>query len=110
MEIIMPRGDLRPVRFTVTDGETAPELTQIYATFKKSFSYPNFLFQKKLSDGSIEALGDGSYQFTIEPEDTNGLTYGAYAFDIELVGDGIKQTFTGTLTLTNEATHAGNEG
>lgn len=110
MEINMPRGDLRPVQFTVTDGETAPELTEIYATFKKSFRHPNFLFQKRLSDGTIEALGEGSYQFTIEPEDTDGLTYGTYPFDIEVLGDGIKQTFTGTLTLTNEATHAGNEG
>lgn len=48
MEISMPRGDLRPVQFTVTDGETAPELTEIYATFKKSFRHPNFLFQKNL--------------------------------------------------------------
>ena len=52
----------------------------------------------------------GIYNFRIDPEDTDNLKIGSYAFDIELVyGDAIKQTTVGTLEITPEVTYAVNE-
>lgn len=110
--IMMPRGDLRPVTFSVKNGnQTVPaeDISEIYFTVKYGFKDQEYLFQKRLSNGDIELIDDGSYQFVIEPEDTDALKFGRYVFDIELVGPDIKQTFTGDLVLTNEATHRINE-
>lgn len=115
MRIIMPRGDLYPVRFQVYETET--ELThidfsQIYMTCKRQNTDRTPLFQKSLSGNTIEKLGDGDYQFNIEPEDTNNLQFGEYVFDIELINDNdprIKQTISGTLRLAEETTWAVNE-
>lgn len=113
MEIEMPRGDRRLVRFSVNmnDGTDPPEFTEIYASFKKSYYDQQLLFQKKLSDGTIIRLEDGTYQFTIEPEDTDGLTYAKdRVFDIEFIYlDIIKETVKGRFILTEEVTYASNE-
>ena len=113
MNITMPRGDLRPVNFTVSDSDGQPanlEFDEIYFTVKASFLDKNFLFQKRLGDGSITREADGSYSFAILPEDTDHLRIAKYVFDIELVQNGlIKQTTVGELALTNEVTFAENE-
>lgn len=113
MRITMPRGDIRPVRFVVynASGEISDvNFDEIYFTVKKSFNNEDFLIQKRLSNGTIEADADRGYVFTIEPEDTNMLKVGRYVFDIELVsGTDIKQTIVGELELTNEVTYASNE-
>lgn len=111
LEISMPRGDLRPVAFRVVgvDGGATPEITEIYATFKRSFRHTEYLFQKRLSTGDIEQIGEGSYQFSILPQDTDSLPVDSYVFDIEVVGPDLKQTFVGDFVLTNEATYAANE-
>lgn len=114
MNITMPRGDIRHVSFSITNnlGEVADvDFEDIYFTVKESFTRDNYLFQKKLSDGSI-TKEDDNYWFTIQPEDTDNLQQNkTYVFDIELVNeaDEIKQTFTGELKITNEATHHRNE-
>ena len=52
----------------------------------------------------------GIYQFRIEPENTDGLRIGTYAFDIELIyADEVKHTTVGTLEITPEVTYAANE-
>lgn len=110
--IVMPRGDLRQVAFSVNDGEQAvpaESITEIYFTVKCEFNDPMYLFQKRLSNGDIELIDDGSYQFDIEPSNTDALRFGRYVFDIEIVGPDIKQTFTGNLVLTGEVTHRINE-
>ena len=113
MDITMPRGDLRVVRFQVLDSEgnkTDLAFDEIYVTFKKNFNQKDYLFQKRLTDNTIMQLDLGDYQFTILPEDTNGLTVTNYVFDIEvLFSSQIKQTFVGKLTLTPEVTFAENE-
>lgn len=118
LSITMPRGDIRPVYFTVYENNGDDEektmydgnFDEIYFTVKTGYNKKEYLFQKRLSTGEIELLEDGVYQFVIEPEDTDNLKFGAYVFDIELVaGTDIKQTFTGDLTLTNESTHVYNE-
>lgn len=113
MTITMPRGDIRPVRFVVFDQdetETEIEFSEIYFTVKRSYADNNFLFQKKLSDGTITPVPEGGYQLVIESADTDPLRIGKYVFDIELVAPGLKQTTVGDLVLTNEVTFATNEG
>lgn len=113
MTISMPRGDIRPIRFVIVDqsGNTTDIVfDEIYFTVKRSYGNKAFLFQKKLSNGTIQQDGDG-YSLTIRPEDTDDLAIGDYVFDIEiLAGDDIKQTTVGDFILTNEVTFAINEG
>lgn len=117
MEITMARGDLEVRTFQIrspSGSGTVPyteELDEIYFTVKKNYNDRNFCFQKRQSDGGIIYTGDGNYQFTIQPADTDGMAFGAYVFDIELVKNGeIKKTYRGNLMLEPEATHACNEG
>lgn len=110
LNITMPRGDIRNIKFCVRDGEQPKtDFTEIYFTVKKTAQMTDVLFQKKLSDGTIIPAGDGYFRLTIEAADTEELSYGTYRFDIEVVGDGIKQTTVGQLKLTDEVTFASNE-
>lgn len=109
--IEMPRGDIRNIRFNVTSGESAyTECSEIYFTVKSSTTSNKIIFQKTLSNGDITLGEDDYYHFTILDTDTDNLSYGTYAFDIEILGDGIKQTSVGTLVLTEEVTFASDEG
>lgn len=115
LEITMPRGDIRLVRFQVYDMQTGDvsqvDFNEIYMSVKKSLDEKEVLFQKKLSDGGIEKLGIGDYQLKIEPADTDNLVFNkTYPFDIELIfGNDVKQTEYGELTLTPEVTWVRNE-
>lgn len=111
LSIKMPRGDIRHVKFKVlSDGTEFTSLTEIYFTVKVSTKTDKIIFQKKLSDGDITLEEDGFFHFKIMDTDTNDLNYGFYKFDIEIIGDDIKQTKIGTLELTEEVTFAVNEG
>lgn len=112
MEISLPRGDIRNIRFQVTDnGEPYTDFDEVYFTVKKDYKTSEVLLQKKLSDGSIVLDTDtGYYSFRFSPEDTEGLQYKTYVFDIEVKqGDIIKQTTLGNLIITPEVTFAENE-
>ena len=80
------------------------------------------LFQKKLNGNDVEAITEvedepWTYEFTIQPEDTEWLAYGEYAFDIQIsaVDDDdpsirtMKQTTIGVLKITDEVTFPINE-
>ena len=114
MEIRMARGDLESRQFLLKNpsGETfTTEPDEIYLTVKKTADDRDFIFQKRLSTGGIAKVVTGKYQFTIMPEDTNNMNYGDYAFDIEIVKNGlIKKTFCGRFILDKEVTHYYNEG
>lgn len=114
MTITMPRGDIRDVRFTVydTDGEISSlDFDEIYFTVKRRTGDTEYLFQYTLTNGEIEKVESGVYQFTIEAADTDDLDIARYVFDIELcLGSAVKQTTVGTLELTPEVTCAYNEG
>lgn len=105
--ITMPRGDLRGVNFNVYDAsgaEVSKPFTQVTFTVKNSPNSRKIVVQKKLTDGTIKRNGN-TYSFTIQPEDTDYLEYGAYYYDIELIrGDALHQTFVGKLILTEEIT------
>lgn len=111
--IIMPRGDIRPVRFFIRNRNTKDIISnfdEIYFTVKRSFDTKDYLFQKRYSENEIELQEDGSYQLVIDAKDTEGRRYGTYVFDIEILrGSDVKQTYTGKLVLTDEATHYNNE-
>lgn len=95
----MPRGDIRPIHFDVKDPTGEPteiQFDEIYFTVKKDYNSTEYLFQKRLSDGTIEPDINGGYNLVINAEDTDRLKYGGYVFDIELVaGADIKQTTVG---------------
>lgn len=112
MRIEMVRGDIHTQPFKVTeDGDVPARFDNIFFTVKRTPNDRNFLIQKRLSDGGIYETEPGAFQFTILPEDTDGLNYGDYGFDIEFVRNGtLKKTFCGNFVLTKEYTHHYNEG
>lgn len=114
LEIRLHRGDYTKKKINILDtsgNKSNATFDEIYITFKYSAISQSFLFQKKLSDGTIMKNEDGSYSFEILPEDTDGLDFGEYEFDIELYKANpiFKQTFLGKLVLLEEVTHAVNE-
>lgn len=117
MEIVMPRGDYRKIKFEIGNknkNESVKDIVfdDIYITFKQYVNNKKALFQKRLSNGDINKDEEGYYHFAILPEDTEKLDYGKYFFDIEVYKKEplIKQTFVGILELTPEVTFKENEG
>ena len=83
---------------------------EIYVTFKKNSLDEPYLFQYKLSAGTVWEVDTGVYEFKIRPADTENLPAGGYVFDIELIYNGtIKQTTVGILKLTQDVTHNADE-
>ena len=113
LSIKMARGDIKHFKIAVREGDgslTNIPFTDIYFTVKRLYRDEGYKFQKRLSNGTIMKDLDGYYEFSINPEDTNDLAFGEYAFDIELVDNGsIKQTTVGRLWLTEEVTYQTNE-
>ena len=85
--IKMARGDVEIKNFTVKQNGSAWSETpdEIYFTVKSNANDKDYKFQKRLSDGGIVLVETGKYQIKIEPEDTNGLSFSKYDFDIEIV-------------------------
>lgn len=115
MKIEFPRGDSYERGFLLRNKTTGQPITdtfeEIYFTVKKYTSDADFLFQKKMTTGGIVHDGEGHYTLYIRPSDTDGLPFGEYICDIELVKDGgeYKKTFFGSLELTRESTASNNE-
>ena len=112
MQIEFARGDSYQLGFVATrNGEpVTDEFDHVYFTVKKCYADHDFLFQKTVANGGIVYDGEGHYTLNIAPEDTNGMEFGDYDFDIEVRNnDGYKRTFSGKLTLSKETTHWYNE-
>lgn len=109
--IRMIRGDTAKYKFQRIDGngQVITELPDyLYFTVKESTNKLNYVFQKDLNDMTVDS--DGFYHFVVEPEDTNNLQYGNYAFDIEIIVSGVKTTVAlGTFTILPEVTWVQNE-
>lgn len=107
------RGDSYTRGFILRDAATKdPILTNwddVYFTVKKYASDREFKFQKRMTSGGIRSDGDGHFTLMILPEDTNGLPFGDYDFDIEFKYLNYKKTFYGQLRLAKEVTHVNNE-
>lgn len=112
MEII--RGDNKTCKFQRKDNNGAViqyPASEVYFTVKESNLRDEFLFQKKLSDGTMSFdTEDFYYRFEILPADTNDLSYGTYEYDIERIYLGkVKTISIGTLKVNKEITFASNE-
>lgn len=112
-QITMTRGDTRKMFFYRKDklGHIITyKADKLYFTVKESEFDETPIFQKTIADMVFGE--DYSYTFTITPEDTNGLEYGDYVYDIEVITDtGAKRTISkGNFKLTWESTWAQNEG
>lgn len=112
MVIEMARGDVYcvPLALFIDGQPTDILMDEVYFTVKKHHYNHEALLQKCISNGGIVPDNEGSYVLTINPEDTDGLDFGTYEFDIEVVKlPGIKRTFVGEFILTSEVTHRSNE-
>ena len=109
--IEITRGDTAQFKFQRKDNDGNPILsvaTKVYFTIKKHYSFSNFVLQKTIDDMTFDE--DGYYHFTINPQDTNELSFGEYEYDIEVIVDDYKQTISkGVFKITKEVTHANNE-
>ena len=118
-DITFARGDTFPLKISVKFKSTQEYVDfafdDVYFTVKKNFTDTNYKFQKRLSDGTITAdQQTGCFHVKIMPADTDGLSFGQYVYDVEVVKGtapnvDIKKTLSGNLYLTNESTHASNE-
>lgn len=107
----MIRGDTAKFKFQRLDADSqvitlTPD--SLYFTVKETVNKLAIVFQKTLDDMTIDS--DGTYHFVIEPTDTNGLQYGNYAYDLEVIQDGVKSTISiGKFVITPEVTWVQNE-
>lgn len=76
--ISMIRGDSGVFTITITDTNGSPvALTDgdvLTFTLRRAARNPDIVLQKIIADGELD----------IKPADTEGLTFGAYVYDIEL--------------------------
>lgn len=111
MEVI--RGDSYAKMFARKSGGAVikTRADKVYFTVKKNHEAQNFIFQKTIDDMRFDQ--NGYYHFDVEPADTDGLPYGDYVYDIEIiVGDDYKKTINkeGLFRVLPEVTHVLNEG
>lgn len=110
MKII--RGDTIVLSF-IRLNENSEPITSIadavYFTVKKNYIIQEAIIQKTIEDMNFDEE-TGRYTFTINPEDTDGLSYGKYVYDIEVIVGTYKKTIAkGELEIKEEVTHVGNE-
>lgn len=100
------RGDTGNFTFQCLDTQGAVITTiadALYFTVKPSWNTAVAVICKTLDDMTFSE--DGTYHFTIQPNETECLKYGNYVFDIEVTRDGVVTTIAkGVLTITEEAT------
>ena len=107
------RGDSAKWKFRRLDNNNEPILVKadkVYFTVKNSFEDSDAVFQKTIDD--MEFDNEGYYSFTVDPDDTNGLPFGYYVFDVEVIIEGIdyKKTIAkGDFIIKEEATSVENE-
>lgn len=111
----MTRGDTYEFKFQ-RKNQNKKVITEkpdkMFFTVKENYYLKDFLFQKRLEDNSITYDEETNYyMLTINPEDTNDLSYKDYVYDIEIIdGDKVKTIAKGKLKITEEVTFAENEG
>ncbi len=110
----MTRGDTFEFRFQRQTADkqiitTKPD--KMFFTVKNNTYLQKSLIQKKLEDNTITYDEETNYyHVTINPEDTNDLSYGDYSYDIEIIDKGkVKTIAKGILRITDEVTFASNE-
>ena len=104
--IVITRGDTVGLIFQRkdADGEVITTMpSEMYFTVKESWDSEQFIFQKTLSDMTMDI--DGTWHIELHPDDTEELPYGTYVFDIEVTAYGkVKTICKDTLQVTEEST------
>lgn len=112
MDLRVVRGDTYFYKFQrkTKDGEPITAIADAaYFTVKDSSLPKNYKFQKTLNDMSFDE--EGYYHFRIEPEDTDGMNWGEYVYDVEVIYDDITKTLAqGKFIVMREVTFSTNEG
>lgn len=109
MDFEFPRGDTQILKFKIIDAEgnecKLSEGDNLYFTVKKNAKSKKVILQRTLKSG-ITYKEDGYYYIMINSEDTSGLNYSTYGFDIQIkTQTGIVKTILiGSMTLTEEYT------
>lgn len=105
------RNDSLILTFKRIDGNgdiITEEADKIFFTVKQNNITNTVVFQKTKEDMEFN---NGTYRFTILPEDTVNLPYGTYKYDLEVVnGTDYKKTISiGDFIIEDEVTFASNE-
>lgn len=112
MDLTITRGDTKMFAFKRfnADHETILEKADaIYFTVKKPSLPKDYIFQKTIDDMLFD--DNGVYHFQVEPSDTDGIRFGKYRYDIQVVDEGTKTTIAnGYFIVKEEVTFAENEG
>ena len=115
-KISVVQGDTSKIyKFTRKDAEGNVITTlplKMWMTFKETTKCGKALFQRTMGDGIAFSHDDNCYRFQLQPEDTENLGYGEYAFDIKIVNEkGDKKTILedGVLEIKDHCTHKQNE-
>lgn len=113
-KLSMHRGDTARFYFQRLDAEgnvITTKADELYFTVKSSTQNTNYEFQIRIDDMEFDEE-DGTYHFTVQPEDTNGLNFTRmHYYDVEVIDSGVKTTIAlGEFHLKPEVTWAVNEG
>ena len=80
--IYITRGDYARIPYKLTDQDgneyTPEEGDRLVLTVKTDTSQSSYVLQKEIKDGAL----------ILQPEDTEHLAFGRYAYDVELRKDG----------------------
>lgn len=105
------RNDSLTLKFQRVDANgtvITDEADKVFFTVKQNNITNTVVFQKTKDDMEFN---EGTYRFTILPDDTVDLPYGTYVYDLEIVnGDDYKKTISiGEFVIMDEVTFATNE-
>lgn len=110
--ISQTRGDTKKYKFQRKNADGTIILNmpnKLFFTVKQDYTDDKVLIQKRLPD-DFTMDEDGTWHFTVLPEDTNNLNYGEYVFDVEVITDGVKTTIAkGGFVIEPEVTFADDE-
>ena len=103
--ITLTRGDTARINLSITKNGASYDFSGDTVVFsvKHDVNTPDYVFQKPVIDGSI----------TILPEDTEGLSYGNYVYDVQLTtpgGDICTVITPNRLTVAPEVTWSAVQG
>ena len=114
--VMTARGDTQTWGGPLLDAEghafsEAP--TAVFFTVKNNFDDEDYVLQKQLGNGIT--IDNGLLTLSLTPEDTNGLPFGEYVYDLEIIlQSGNTQTVhtlaKNTFLVTAESTYASNQG
>ena len=110
INLSMVRGDTEEISLSIVvivDGVPEEKALEdgdtLFFTVKKHANEESFLLQKVVTE-----FHDGKAQVTLEPEDTNSLSFGTYVYDVQVTfSTGVVKTVIkeSKFVLETEVTH-----